>query len=97
MIISLDCDRPDCANAHRCHTHCDQPRAIGGVPIVPGEVGTGRYGLDRTVPPAFEKSRGVIVYGHGLFTIGDVDFRGAMADLFAIEGRCIDAFVERVG
>ena len=97
VIVSLDCELPDCENAHRCHTHCTQPRAIGDVPIVAGEVGTGRYGLHRTVPPAFEDARGVIVYGHGLFTIGDVDFTDAARDLFAIEGRCIDEFVRRVG
>jgi ribulose-5-phosphate 4-epimerase/fuculose-1-phosphate aldolase len=96
VIISLDCDRPGCDNAHRCHTHCDQPRTIDDVPIVPGEVGTGRYGLHRTVPPAFEGARGVIVYGHGLFTIGDIDFTDAAVDLFAIEGRCIDEFLRLV-
>jgi hypothetical protein len=69
---------------------------VGDVPIVPGEVGTGRYGLSRTLPPAVEGRRGAIVYGHGLFTVGRIDFTDAFANLVDIERMCLSAYLDRL-
>jgi len=55
-------------------TRCPEKRLVGDVPIVSGEVGTGPYGLCHTVPAAMAGRQGVIVYGHGVFTMGRQDF-----------------------
>jgi hypothetical protein len=57
-------------------------------PIVTGEVGTGPHGLCHTVPPALTKFRGAIVYGHGVFTVGTIDFNDAFRALLEIENAC---------
>ncbi|MDA8125412.1 MAG: class II aldolase/adducin family protein [Deltaproteobacteria bacterium] len=96
VVLSLDCDRRDCPERGFCHIRCSEARAAGGTPIVPGEVGTGRYGLCRTVPPVLQEQDGVIVYGHGVFTAGDKDFNGAFARLFEIETACRAEYFRRI-
>jgi len=94
VIMSMDCTESDCDDRDNCHRHCRRQRDVGGVPVVSGEVGTGRYGLCRTVPPALEGSDGVIVYGHGVFTVGEYDFRDAFASLQRIEETCRREYFE---
>jgi ribulose-5-phosphate 4-epimerase/fuculose-1-phosphate aldolase len=106
VILSLDCARLDCPKLGECHRACDTPRAIvdatGGmtVPIVPGEVGTGPFGLCNTLPQALTgtrgEKRGAIVYGHGLFTLGAVDFRDAFQSLMDVEHFCRAEYFRRV-
>ncbi len=93
VIMSLDCRVEDCDGAGRCHLECPKMRTIGDVPIVSGEVGTGRYGLCNTVPEAMVGNRGVIVYGHGLFTVGQTDLDEPLNNLLDIERLCLDEFV----
>lgn len=88
VVLSLDCEKEGCALKGQCHTRCDEKRFIEDIPIVPGEVGTGPYGLAKTLPPAMAGGRGVIVYGHGLFTVGSGDFNEAFAALLDIENMC---------
>ncbi len=40
--------------------------------------------------------RGAIVYGRGLFTIGQQDFNEAFATLVAVESMCREIYFERV-
>lgn len=110
VILSLDCERLDCPKLGECHRACDTPRAVAdatcgmSVPIVPGEVGTGPFGLCNTLPSALTgtsgdatgKGRGAIVYGHGLFTLGAVDFRDAFATLMDVEHFCRAEYFRRV-
>lgn len=106
VILSLDCERLDCPNLGECHRACDTPRAVAdescglSVPIVPGEVGTGPFGLCNTLPPALNATtggkRGAIVYGHGLFTLGAADFRDALASLMDVEHFCRAEYFRRV-
>ena len=97
VILSLDCRRTDCEHSSRCHTRCPEERFVGDVPIVPGEVGTGPYGLCNTLPAAMQGRRGVIVYGHGLFTTGENDFNEAFASLLSVERMCRDEYFARAG
>lgn len=97
VILSLDCDRRHCPERGFCHLRCPEKRSAGGTPIVPGEIGTGRYGLCRTVPPVFQENRGVIVHGHGVFTAGGEDFNEAFGALLAIENASRDEYFRRVG
>ncbi|MCG8686890.1 MAG: class II aldolase/adducin family protein [Desulfobacterales bacterium] len=99
VILSMDCDpgkKAGCKFKDRCHTNCPEHRSIRGIPIVPGEVGTGPTGLCNTLPPAFETASGVIVYGHGLFTLGKNDFSKAFATLLDVETQCRKAYVDKV-
>jgi ribulose-5-phosphate 4-epimerase/fuculose-1-phosphate aldolase len=95
VILSMDCDRRHCRAREACHTRCPEQRLLGDVPIVSGEVGTGPSGLCRTVPAAMAGRRGVIVYGHGVFTMGRHDFNEALANLLAVERMCRDEYLRR--
>ncbi|MEJ2690259.1 MAG: class II aldolase/adducin family protein [Deltaproteobacteria bacterium] len=97
VILSMDCDEQGCPDRGRCHVRCAKKRYIGDVPVVPGEVGTGPTGLCHTLPPAIRDRRGVIVWGHGLFTVGRNDFNEAFESLLAIENMCRQEYFTRVG
>jgi ribulose-5-phosphate 4-epimerase/fuculose-1-phosphate aldolase len=88
VILSLFCEKSECSLRGNCHRSCLEPRFVGDVPIVPGEVGAGPFGLCHTLPPAILNKRGAIVYGHGLFTVGKVDFNEALRNLADIEKQC---------
>ena len=99
VIASMDCDpaqKAVCAFADRCHTHCPITRHIDSVPIVPGEVGSGPFGLCNTLPAACDTSDSVIVYGHGLFVTGKTDFTQAFSTLTAVEHLCKNRYLEQV-
>ena len=99
VILSMDCD-PDqkaaCPFNTRCHTHCPVSRHIGNIPIVPGEVGTGPFGLCHTLPKAFDTSDTVIVYGHGVFATGDIDFIHGFSQMTAVETLCKNQYLDQV-
>ena len=96
VIMSMDCDKPDCPNRGACHVKCTECRTVEGVPIVPGEVGTGPTGLCNTLPPAVAASGAAIVHGHGLFTSGQDDFNQAFKRLLETENRCREIYFERI-
>lgn len=95
VILSLDCEEEDCEHRAECHTRCPKERSIGDIPIVTGEVGSGKFGLHKTLPPTIKDNRGVIVFGHGLFTASQNDFKDAFANLESIEQDCRDEFLTR--
>lgn len=97
VILSMDCDVEGCSRGDACYLTCPHQRDVVGVPIVPGEVGTGPYGLCNTVPAAMVGKDGVIVYGHGLFCTAENDFNKAFSNLMAIENACRDEYFRRIG
>ena len=99
VILSMDCDPKEkalCDQRDHCHTRCPKKRFIDQVPIVPGEVGTGPTGLCNTLPKAFGNLNHVIVYGHGVFTLGTNDFNQAFATLVAVETNCQITYFKKV-
>lgn len=96
VILSMDCDLSDCPGRNQCHRACPEKRDVCAIPVVSGEVGTGPYGLCRTVPDAVAGSAAAIVYGHGVFTIDPVDFNGALDKLIDIETRCRIEYFNRL-
>ena len=88
VIMSMDCDKQDCPNRGACHIKCSECRTVEGIPIVPGEVGTGPTGLCNTLPPAMASSGAAIVHGHGVFAAGTTDFNEAFERLLDIENQC---------
>ncbi len=95
VVLSMYCTEKDCRHDD-CGRTCPVPRRVGDVPIVPGEVGTGRYALARTVPPAIRGKRGVIVYGHGVFCAGK-SFPEVFDSLASIERDCLVRYRELAG
>lgn len=87
VILSMHCLKEGC-DRDLCHLRCPEDREIGGVPVVPGEIGTGPSGLMHTVPKAMAGHRAVIVYGHGVFTSGRDDFRDPFGRLVSTEEAC---------
>jgi aldehyde:ferredoxin oxidoreductase len=93
VILSMDCRNRECAGMDSCYLHCPRERFFEDIPIVSGEPGTGPHGLDRTVPPAIRGRRGVMVFGHGVFTAGRKDFNIPFSNLLRIERACRDAYL----
>ncbi len=87
VIMSMHCLR-ECPSRGLCYKACPEKRRVCGVPVVPGEVGTGPTGMVRTVPEAFRESDSVIVYGHGVFTAGGEDFNGPFLRMKDLEAEC---------
>ena len=96
VIMSMVCDKPECAIRGRCHLECREQRRAGGAPIVPGEVGTGSHGLCNTLPPALQGHDNAIVHGHGVFSLGREDFNQAFSGLLEVERSCREACLERL-
>jgi ribulose-5-phosphate 4-epimerase/fuculose-1-phosphate aldolase len=97
VIASMLCDEVDCDHKGRCHNLCPKERFIDDTPLVPGEPGSGRYGLSHTLPPAIMGRRGAIVYGHGLFTAGSQGFDIPFRNMIDIELQCVDAYRRKLG
>lgn len=95
VILSMHCSRRDCDRS-KCHTSCPEKRYAGDIPIVSGEIGTGPTGLLHTVPEAMREGKVALIYGHGVFTSGENDFRGAFQKLRDTEIICNDEYFRRV-
>ena len=93
VILSMHCEERDC-DVEDCGKNCKRKRAVCGVPIVSGEIGAG--GLARTVPPAVKDSGICIVYGHGIFSAGERDFRDAFMKMAEAENRCREEYFRLV-
>jgi ribulose-5-phosphate 4-epimerase/fuculose-1-phosphate aldolase len=73
------------------------PGRIEDVPVVAGKPGGGPDGLHLTVPPALKGNRGVIVFGHGVFTAGKEDFNEAFRNMLEIELMCMEKYFKEIG
>ncbi|MBU8849684.1 MAG: class II aldolase/adducin family protein, partial [Desulfobacterales bacterium] len=99
VILSMDCDpveKAACSFKEHCHIKCPKKRFAGSTPIVPGEVGTGPFGLCNTLPRALEQTNSAIVYGHGLFTIGKNNFSQAFCTMLEVEDFCRNSYIKKV-
>ncbi|MGW8272073.1 MAG: class II aldolase/adducin family protein [Thermodesulfovibrionales bacterium] len=95
VIMSMVCLR-DCAMRGECHRKCREERSLFGVPIVPGEIGTGPHGIARTVPEAVRTYGAAMVHGHGVFTTGQEDFNAPFRKIREIERDCLLDYLDRV-
>jgi ribulose-5-phosphate 4-epimerase/fuculose-1-phosphate aldolase len=89
VILSMHCEEQGC-NIEDCNRLCDRKRSVCGVPIVAGETGTG--GLAKSVPAAIKETGVCIVYGHGIFSAGERDFRDAFLKMAEIESTCREEY-----
>ena len=97
VIMSMYCEKEECAFLDKCHIKCPEIRHIENIPIVCGEVGTGIYGLCNTLPKAIKGKRAVIVYGHGVFAAVDHDFNNSFRTIIDIEKICQDKYFDLLG
>ncbi len=84
VIMSLFCCEKGC-HVTDCWKNCPHVRHLGTVPVVAGEVGAG--GIAATLPPVMAAGIGV-VYGHGVFAAGKIDFRQPLHEMIALENWC---------
>jgi len=97
VIASLLCEhRETCENSSACHIKCTHDRNVGQVPILPGESGTGPYSIAANLPEPLTRHNAAIIYGHGVFTTGQYDFRDAFQRLLNVEQTSFDTYFERV-
>lgn len=97
VLLSLVCHEPDC-NIDDCWKDCAKVRYLDRVPVVAGEVGAG--GIARKLPPVIDDGIAV-VYGHGVFATGAVDFRQPLEAMITLENWCrheyLRSLLERAG
>jgi len=96
VIISMDCAVDDCDFRGDCHRRCPRERFFGDIPILPGEVGRGPFGIDKTVPAALIRHGATLVYGHGTFTTGMDDFNEAFQRMLSLEEECRAEYFRRL-
>lgn len=97
VIMSMECDIDGCGVRGDCHRRCPRERFFGDIPILPGEVGRGPFGIHKTVPAALGRRGAALVYGHGTFTTGRDDFNEAFLRMLTIENDCRVEYFSRMG
>lgn len=96
VILSMVCPERNCRFRGSCGAHCPASRHVAGLPVIPGEVGSGPRGICRTLPPALRKSSGAVVFGHGFFALSDDDFRASLSLLWETEKLCAVECLEKI-
>ena len=93
VVMSLFCEEPSCP-VKDCWKECRKVRFLGETPIVAGEIGAG--GLAKQVPPVVASHGRAIVYGHGVFTVGERDFAEPFRAMVDVENRCREEYFRRL-
>lgn len=86
VIMSMLCEEKETCTVKDCWKDCQKVRYLGTIPVVAGEIGAG--GLAKNVPPVIAKHGCAIVYGHGVFTAGKIDFKEAFNTMIEVETWC---------
>ncbi len=92
VILSLLCEE-NCKTAD-CWKDCAKVRELNGIPVVAGEVGAG--GLARNLPPVIGRCQLALVYGHGVFAIGQHDFAQPLLAMLRFENWCREHYLQRL-
>lgn len=93
VAMSMLCEETNCP-VKDCWKDCDRVRLLGDAPVVAGEIGAG--GLAKRVPPVIASPRKAVVYGHGVFTVGQTDFAEAFRAMVALENWCREEYFRRL-
>ncbi|HEY6872504.1 MAG TPA: class II aldolase/adducin family protein [Geobacteraceae bacterium] len=92
VVMSMLCAEEGCPVAD-CWRECPRVRFLGDTPVVAGEIGAG--GLAKRVPPVIAGPGRAVVYGHGVFTIGN-DFGEAFRAMVEVENWCRQEYFRRL-
>ncbi len=93
VVMSMLCEEQGCS-VRDCWRQCPQVRFLGETPVVAGEIGAG--GLAEKVAPVIGKAGRVIVFGHGVFTVGYNGFEEAYRALVEVENWCRKEFCRQL-
>ena len=93
VVMSMLCEEMANCRISDCWKDCPKTRMLGTTPVVAGEIGAG--GIAKNVPPVISAPGRVIVYGHGVFSIGMNDFREAFQSLVDVENWCRTEYFRR--
>ncbi len=94
VVMSMQCAESGCTITD-CWKDCPKVRFLADTPVVAGEIGAG--GLAKRVPPVIGGPGKAIVYGHGVFTLGQQGFAEAFQSLVAVENWCRAEYFRRLG
>lgn len=92
VVMSMLCAEENCPVSD-CWKECPKVRFLGDTPVVAGEIGAG--GLAKRVPPVIAGPGRAIVYGHGVFTVGN-DFGEAFRAMVEVENWCREEYFRRL-
>jgi len=92
VVISMLCEKRGECEITDCGKHCPEIRMFHDIPIVSGEIGAG--GIADKVPPVVKEFGRALVFGHGPFCVGRLDFREPFADIVRIENLCRERYFE---
>jgi ribulose-5-phosphate 4-epimerase/fuculose-1-phosphate aldolase len=92
VVMSMLCEEKNCP-IKDCWKECPRIRFLGDTPVVAGEIGAG--GLAKRVPPVIAGPGKAVVYGHGVFTIGN-DFGEAFRAMLEVENWCREEYFRRM-
>jgi ribulose-5-phosphate 4-epimerase/fuculose-1-phosphate aldolase len=92
VAMSMICGEQDCP-VTECWRDCDRVRLLGDTPVVAGETGPG---LAQRLPSVVASSGKAIVYGHGVFTVGERNFEEAFRAMVAVENWCREEYFRRL-
>jgi ribulose-5-phosphate 4-epimerase/fuculose-1-phosphate aldolase len=93
VIMSMQCEEQAHCGITDCWRDCKKVRLLGGTPVVAGEIGAG--GIAKNVPPVIGASGRAIVYGHGVFAIGQTRFQEAFQALVDVENWCREEYFRK--
>jgi ribulose-5-phosphate 4-epimerase/fuculose-1-phosphate aldolase len=94
VVMSMFCEERATCPVADCWKDCKKVRLLGKTAVVSGEIGAG--GLAQNVPPVIGSTGQAIVYGHGVFSIGKLDFEEAFRGLVEVEQWCREEYFRRV-
>ncbi len=83
VVLSMLCEKMKDCDISDCWRRCPHVRYLAGTPIVSGEIGAG--GLAEKVAPVIGQSGKAVVFGHGVFTVGQTGFAEAFRALVEVE------------
>ena len=93
VVMSMLCEEQECRVAD-CWKECPKVRFLGDTPVVAGEIGAG--GLAKMVPPVIAGPGKAIVFGHGVFTIGNEGFEKPFRLMVEVENWCREEYFRRL-
>lgn len=90
VVMSMICDEKASCLIKDCWRDCTKVRFLEDTPVVAGEIGAG--GIAKNIPPVIGMTGSAIVYGHGVFSIGMIDFQEAFQALVDVENWCREKY-----
>jgi len=93
VIMSLLCEKKNECNFD-CRNECPKKRFVAGVPVIsPGMLSKKNQII---LPDEIRKTQSMIVFGHGVFSCGEMDFNEPFEKIVQIEKKCRDKYFKMI-